>query len=61
MLNAAALKTYQQEYVLPGKDCPVTFMHQNLQSMLLIPATDAIAKQLEFFDIPFDGKGAPLK
>lgn len=60
-LNAAALKTYQQEYVIPGKDCPVSFMHQNLQSMLLIPANDAVAKQLELFDIPFDGKGTPFK
>jgi len=60
-LNADALKTYQQEYVLPGKECPVSFMHQNLQSMLLIPASDAVAKQLEFFDIPFDGKGTPFK
>lgn len=60
-LNATALKTYQQEYVIPGKDCPVSFMHQNLQSMLLIPANDAVAKQLEFFDIPFDGKGTPFK
>ena len=60
-LNAKALKTYQQEYVIPRKDCPVSFMHQNLQSLLLIPATEAIAKQLEFFDIPFDGKGTPFK
>jgi len=60
-LNATALKTYQQEYVIPGKDCPVSFMHQNLQSMLLIPANDEVAKQLEFFDILFDGKGTPFK
>lgn len=60
-LNAAALKTYQQEYVIPGKECPVSFMHQNLQSMLLIPANDAVAKQLEYYDIPFDGKGTPFK
>jgi hypothetical protein len=60
-LNASALKTYYEQYVIPGNDCPVSFMHQNLQSMLLIPATDAVAKQLEFFDIPFDGKGTSFK
>jgi hypothetical protein len=60
-LNAAALKTYHQEYVLPGKECPVSFMHQNLQSLLLIPANDEVAKQMEFFDIPFDGRGTPFK
>ena len=61
VLNASALHTYQQEYVIPRKECPVTFMHQNLQSMLLIPANDAVAQQLENYDIPFDGHGTPFK
>ncbi len=60
-LNASALKTYHEQYVIPGKDCPVSFMHQNLQSMLLIPATGAVAKQLKSFDIPFDGRGTSFK
>src|SRR5690606_34726656 len=60
-LNAGALKTYHQEYVLPGKECPVSFMHQNLQSLLLIPVNDEVAKQMEFFDIPFDGRGTPYQ
>lgn len=60
-LSVSALQTYRQEYVIPGKDCPVSFMHQNLQSLLLIPANDAIAKQLEAYDIPFDGRGTAFK
>lgn len=61
ILNASALKTYQQEYVIPGKDCPVSFMHQNLQNLLLVPVNDAIAQKLENYDIPFDGRGTPFK
>ena len=61
ILSAAAFNTYQQQYVIPGKNCPVSFMHQNLQSLLLIPANDAVALQLETYDIPFDGHGTPFK
>lgn len=61
VLSASAQKTYQEKYVIPGKNCPVSFMHQNLQSLLLIPANDDIARQLETYDIPFDGRGTPFK
>lgn len=61
ILSPSALNTYRQEYVTPGKDCPVSFMHQNLQSLLLIPVSDAVANQLETYDIPFDGRGTAFK
>jgi hypothetical protein len=61
ILNASALKTYKEKYVIPGKDCPVSFMHQNLQNLLLVPANDVIAQKLESYDIPFDGRGTSFE
>lgn len=57
ILNAKALKTYMNNYVIPQKNCPAEFMKDNIETMMLIAATDDIAKELEEYDIPFDGKG----
>jgi hypothetical protein len=61
ILSNAALNTYRKQYLIPGIGCPASFMNQNLQSMLLIPANEAVAKQLEVYDIPFDGRGTAFK
>jgi hypothetical protein len=61
ILSDSALNTYREQYLIPGKDCPASFMNQHLQSLLLIPANEAVAKELETYDIPFDGRGTSFK
>ena len=61
ILSDSALTTYRNQYLIPGKGCPASFMNQNLQSLLLIPANEEVAKQLDSYDIPFDGRGTSFK
>jgi hypothetical protein len=61
ILSDSALNTYRQKYLIPGIECPASFMNQHLQSLLLIPANEAVAKQLETYDVPFDGRGTAFK
>jgi len=61
VLQPAAVQTYYDNYVIPGKGCPAWFMNKHLERMLLMPASDSIKEQLEDFDVPFDGKGTRFK
>jgi len=61
MLSDFALDEYRRKYVIPGKACPASFMNRNLQSLVLIAATDRVASELEHFDLPFDGEGTRFR
>lgn len=60
-LNDQALKRYREEYLIPRKECPASFMNQHLQSLVLLPSNDNIATQLDVYDIPFDPTGTEFK
>lgn len=57
VLSDHALETYREKYVIPGKACPASFMNKNLQSIVLIAATQSVAMELEAYEIPFHGEG----
>jgi hypothetical protein len=61
ILDDSAIAAYYEKYVIPKVGCPASFMNQNLQNLLLLPVSKGIAKQLEQYDIPFDGKGTRFK
>lgn len=61
ILSDSAAKTYQEEYLRPGKNCPASFMNQNLETLMLLPVDEKMAAKLEMYDIPFDGRGAPFR
>ena len=61
ILNAAAYKTYTEKYLRVSNQCPASFIHQNLESVLLIPATDTLSKELENYHLAFSPDGTPFK
>ena len=44
-----------------AKQCPAAFVHQNLETVLLIPVNDDVSKELDVYDLPFSPDGTPFK
>lgn len=61
ILNEAAYKIYIEQYLRVKKQCPASFVHQNLETVLLIPASDSIDRALDGYDLPFSPDGTPFK
>lgn len=61
ILNDRAYKTYVEKYLRVKKQCPVSFIHQNLETVLLIPASELIAQDFENYELPFSAEGTPFK
>lgn len=56
-LSDSALETYRNEYVIPAKHCPASFMNKNLKALMLIGASDAVDQQLRKYKLAFDPEG----
>lgn len=61
ILNEKAYQTYLEKYLRVKKQCPAAFVHQNLETVLLIPASDEITQEFEDYDLPFSPDGTPFK
>lgn len=66
-LPADRLQQYNDEFLKPGKECPSSWMHQNLKAHVLVGATDDLAKQLrahrfkiEYGGSPYSYRGHPM-
>ena len=61
ILNDKAYQTYLEKYLRVKKQCPASFVHQNLETALLIPASDEITQEFEHYELPFSPDGTPFK
>lgn len=59
-LSDISLATYRNEYVIPGKHCPASFMNRNLRALMLVGASEAIDKELQEYRLEFDPLGTPF-